>query len=123
MKIILVEDSPTIRETLTPALEEMVNAQVVACAATAREAKQALTQWKGQWQLIIVDLFLASGSGLDVLAEVQSREPWQHVFVLSNYATTEMRRRCIELGAHAVFDKSTEIDLFIERCLSIERKL
>jgi CheY-like chemotaxis protein len=32
------------------------------------------------------------------------------VVVLSNYATAEMRRRCTDLGADEVFDKSSEID-------------
>ena len=36
--------------------------------------------------------------------------------VLTNYPTPEMRRRCIALGADAVFDKSTELDAFFEHC-------
>ena len=34
--------------------------------------------------------------------------------ILTNYATADMHHRCRELGADAVFDKSTEIDLLIE---------
>lgn len=113
---ILVEDSQTIRDTLVPALEELVNARVVAMAATSAEAEQAFEQWSGQWELVIVDLFLTSGSGLDVLKGIQVREPGQSALVLSNYATTEMRRRCLTLGADGVFDKSTELDAFFERC-------
>ena len=30
--------------------------------------------------------------------------------ILANYATLDMRERCRALGAHAVFDKSTEIE-------------
>jgi len=30
--------------------------------------------------------------------------------VLTNYATPEMRSRCQELGADAVFDKSSELE-------------
>lgn len=118
---ILVEDSQTIRDTLVPALEELGNMRVVACANTAAQARQALLEWDGRWQLIVVDLFLAAGSGLDVLAAVKTRAPGQYAFVLSNYATAEMRRRCMELGADGVFDKSTEIDAFMDRCLAIER--
>ncbi|RYH45377.1 MAG: response regulator [Alcaligenaceae bacterium] len=121
LKAILVEDSQTIRDTLLPALEELANTQVIAWATTATDAEQALIEWQGRWQLIIVDLFLAAGSGLDVLANVQSRDSGQYAFVLSNYATAEMRRRCKELGADEVFDKSTEIDSFIARCIAIER--
>lgn len=116
---ILVEDSRTIRDTLVPALRELGHTQVVAWATTSKEAASALAAWHGQWELIIVDLFLAAGSGLDVLKQVQAREPGQHAIVLSNYATDEMRRQCTELGADGIFDKSTEIDLFLDRCISI----
>ena len=36
--------------------------------------------------------------------------------VLTNYATPDIRRKSIECGADAVFDKSTEIDPFLELC-------
>lgn len=121
LRAILVEDSRTIRDTLVPTLKELANTEVVAWATTSAQAKHALSQWEGQWQLVIVDLFLAAGSGLDVLKEVSGRKPGQLAFVLSNYATAEMRRRCMEFGADEVFDKSTEIDSFIERCIAIER--
>lgn len=113
---ILVEDNETIRSTLVPALEELGNVRVLAMAATAGEAKEALHTWRDQWKLLVVDLFLASGTGLQVLETVAQRLPGQHVVVLSNYATTEMRRRCLELGADAVFDKSTQLEAFFEHC-------
>ena len=113
---ILVEDNATIRSTLVPALEEMTNVRVLAMAATAGEAKEALHTWRNRWKLLVVDLFLASGSGLQVLETVIQRLPGQHVLVLSNYATAEMRRRCLELGADRVFDKSTQLEPFFEHC-------
>lgn len=116
---ILVEDNKTISETLVPALEELANARVVAIAATASGARQALERWRGQWNLMVVDLFLAAGSGLEVLQAVRERSPHQHVFVLSNYATPDMRRRCMAQGADGVFDKSTELDAFFEQCMGL----
>jgi len=68
------------------------------------------------WDLAVVDLFLKSGSGLTILRACQTRGSHQHVVVLTNYPTSEMRRRCLELGADAVFDKSSELDAFFEHC-------
>lgn len=116
---ILVEDNTTISETLVPALEELANARVVAVATTAQDARRAIDHWGSQWQLMVVDLFLAAGSGLEVLQAVRQRGPGQHVFVLSNYATADMRRRCLGLGADGVFDKSTELDAFFEQCMAL----
>jgi len=36
--------------------------------------------------------------------------------VLTNYATPDMRQKCLELGADRVFDKSHEIDGLIQYC-------
>jgi DNA-binding NarL/FixJ family response regulator len=115
---ILVEDSETIRNNLIPALEELAGVQVIASAETAQEAIAALGQ-HASWQLAIVDLFLAEGSGLTVLRTCQGRGAGQHVVVLTNYPTAEMRRRCLGLGADAVFDKSTELDAFFAHCLRL----
>ena len=39
--------------------------------------------------------------------------------VLTNYATPDMRRRCAELGAHRVFDKSAELEELLAYCASL----
>ena len=124
LNTILVEDSKTIQDTLVPALAELADARVVAIATTAAEAKEALDQWAGKWQLMVVDLFLREGSGLEVLHALRQREQprsvMQHVYVLTNYATPDIRTRCTQLGVDAVFDKSTDIDALIEFCLDLQ---
>jgi DNA-binding NarL/FixJ family response regulator len=65
---------------------------------------------------VIVDIFLKGGSGLGVL-KVASKLPQKHnLVVLSNYATPDIRTKCLELGADKVFDKSNEIDALIQYC-------
>ena len=39
--------------------------------------------------------------------------------VLTNYATSEMRRQCAALGADRVFDKSSELDDLIAFCVDM----
>ena len=39
--------------------------------------------------------------------------------VLSNYATDEMRARCLASGADRVFDKSRDIDLLVAYCIAL----
>jgi DNA-binding NarL/FixJ family response regulator len=116
IRTILVEDNAAIREALIPALAEMAGADVIATAETAAEAILALASH--DWQLAVVDLQLKQGTGLAVLRAGQGRAPYQHMIGLTNYATTEIRRRCIEAGADAVFDKSTEVEAFFEKCRS-----
>lgn len=113
----LVEDSATIRENLISTLEEIAPVKVVGFAETEHEASAWLFANNGKWQLAIVDLFLKEGSGLGVLKGCQNRNADQKVVVLTNYATTDIRRRCAELGSDAVFDKSNELDELLDYCM------
>lgn len=112
----LVEDNLTIRENLIPALEDLADASVVGFAETETEASEWLAAHSTEWHLAIVDLFLREGSGLGVLSSCRVRLPHQKVVVLSNYATEDIRERCLRMGADAVFDKSTELEALIDYC-------
>ena len=117
LKTYIVEDNPTIRENLIGTLEELASINAVGTAETENEGKAWLTDNSDQWDLAIVDLFLKQGSGLGVLAACRNRLPRQKVVVLSNYATTDIRHRCAQLGVDAVFDKSNEIDALVDYCI------
>ena len=117
LRTYIVEDNATIRENLIGTLEELASIQALGWAETENEAKRWLLQHENQWDLTIVDLFLKQGSGLGVLEACRGRVAGQRVVVLSNYATTDMRKRCAQLGADAVFDKSNEIDALVEYCI------
>lgn len=106
---LLVEDNKVIRDNLIPTLEALSSARVEGVAETEAEAIAWLESHDG-WDVAVVDLFLKEGSGLGVLASCQQRTPGQRVIIFSNYATQEVRKRAAELGADAIFDKSTEID-------------
>jgi len=112
----LVEDSPVIRKNLIPTLAELGGISVVAFAEGQAEALEWLGSHDGEWELVIVDLFLREGSGLGVIAETKERQPDVPVVVLTNYATPDMRRRCLELGADAFFDKSSQLEEFFLYC-------
>ena len=119
---ILVEDNPAIRESLLAAMDELTDLEVVATAETAAQAASALQAFDESWDLAVVDLFLKQGSGLTVLKACQGRPAKRHVLVLTNYPTPDIRRRCLELGADAVYDKSTELEAFFARCNDYARE-
>ena len=111
----IVEDSPVIRENLIAALEELAPVKVVGTA----EDEPTAVSWLGghrDCDLVIIDIFLKRGSGLGVLRAVSEMHKPMSLVVLSNYATPDMRRKCLELGASRVFDKSNEIDALILYC-------
>lgn len=123
LRAYIVEDSPTIRENLIETLQELAEVQAVGLADTEREGKAWLVQHPDAWDVAVVDLFLREGSGLRVVEACRGRRHGQKVIVLSNHATSDMRRRCAQLGADAVFDKSTEIDALLDYCVKARGEL
>ncbi len=117
----LVEDSPVIRRSLIATLEELTPLRVVGFAEDEPHAVQWLGNPANDAKLVIIDLFLHSGSGLGVLEAVHHAPTARTLVVLSNYATEAMRAQCLELGAQRVFDKSTEIDALILYCQALGR--
>lgn len=119
IKAFIVEDSPVIRENLIAALEELAPVTVVGTA----EDEPAAVKWLGDAEhdcaLVIIDIFLKRGSGLGVLRAASDLSRPMSLVVLSNYATSDMRRKCLELGASRVFDKSNEIDALIAYCVRL----
>ncbi|PZP28674.1 MAG: hypothetical protein DI603_18495 [Roseateles depolymerans] len=119
LKAFIVEDSPVILENLVATLEELAEVEVVGTVPDEAGAVRWLRQTPSGADLIIVDVFLRSGSGLGVLAAARELSVPGELVVLTNYATDEMRRRCTQLGAARVFDKSHELDDLISHCAQV----
>jgi DNA-binding NarL/FixJ family response regulator len=118
LKVFLIEDSPLIRESICATIEELASAQVVGFAEDAPAASEWIAAHGDEVDLLVIDIFLKRGSGLDVLRSASTLKARK--VVLSNYATPEMRRRCLEVGADRVFDKSNEIEALIAYCARLD---
>ncbi len=116
LKAYIVEDSPVILDSLIALLEEMVPVKVVGTADSEASAVAWLSEPGNRYDLVIIDIFLKSGSGLGVLKAMNGKAREHRAVVLSNYATSDMRRACLQLGADRVFDKSHEIDALVQYC-------
>jgi DNA-binding NarL/FixJ family response regulator len=119
IKTFIVEDSSIILDNLVAALEELTPVRVVGTAGSERAAVRWLLEPGNGCELVIVDVFLRSGSGLGVLAALARIAHGAHRLVLTNYASRDMRQRCLELGAHRVFDKSKEAEEMLAYCANL----
>jgi DNA-binding NarL/FixJ family response regulator len=121
VRVFVVEDNAIIRENLADALRELAPVEIVGYAEDEPSAIEWLRQHEREVDLLIIDIFLNRGSGLGVLRYENSASMYK--VVLSNYATDEMRRKCLSLGADRVFDKSKEFDALVEYCARLEGEL
>ena len=116
LRTFIVEDNPVILKNLVDTLEELTDLKVIGTTSNEEDAVRALSSQGGSLDLVIVDVFLTSGSGLGVLKSAQQMALPARRVVLTNYATEDIRRRCTNLGADAVFDKSSELEDLIDYC-------
>src|SRR5438046_8621048 len=107
LRVLLIEDSPLIRERLFESLVDPGRIEIVGEADT-EEAAVALVN-DSPWDVLVLDLQLKHGTGLGVLRSLIShRAPDAKVIVLTNYAFPQYRAKSLALGADFFFDKSRE---------------
>ena len=111
LRVFLVEDLQRMRGLLADLFTSM-GGVVVGSASTEAEARLWLDEHRNEWDVVVIDLVLEQGSGMEVIRSCRASPGAGKVVVFSSYATPGVRQHCIELGADAVFDKS-ETSAFI----------
>ena len=120
VRAFIVEDSPVILENLVSTLQELADVEVIGSAGDEAAAIAWIHAHRDdEADLVIVDVFLRSGTGLGVLHAAQCMGMESRCVVLTNYATDDMRRRCASLGAEHVFDKSRQLEELINYCADL----
>ena len=119
IKVFVADDSLIIREHLVTMLEELIDVEIVGQAGTVAEAINAIE--KLQPDVVILDIRLPDGSGIDVLQTIKQDEPAPVVIVLTNYTYPAYRQKCLRAGADFFLDKSTEFDQIPELFERLER--
>jgi DNA-binding NarL/FixJ family response regulator len=108
IKAFIADDSLVVRERLVTMLDELAGIEIVGQAETVAEAISAIG--KLQPDVVILDIHLPDGSGIDVLQTIKQDEPAPVVIVLTNYPYPAYRQKCLQAGADFFLDKSTEFD-------------
>lgn len=108
----MVEDSREIISTIEDLLEPVGRFKVIGRTGTEGEATQWLQENPTSWDLAVIDLVLRDGSGFNVIRRFREANEGGRIVVLSDYATLNIKLRCVELGADSVFTKG-EFKAFI----------
>lgn len=111
MKVVLVEDSAMVRRHLLAALKEQPFLSVVGIATT--EAEALCTVGLTRPHVVVLDLALASGSGLEVLRKLRTAGFGGTILVLSNREADIYGPLCVQNGANAFYDKGREFERFL----------
>ncbi|MCK6629172.1 MAG: response regulator transcription factor [Anaerolineae bacterium] len=108
IKVFITDDSLIVREHLVTLLDELAGVEIVGQAGNVAEAISGIR--KLQPDVVILDIRLPDGSGIDVLQAIKQDQPAPMVIILTNYPYSGYRQRCLNAGADFFLDKSTEFD-------------
>ncbi|MBL1138262.1 MAG: response regulator transcription factor [Chloroflexi bacterium] len=108
MKVFIADDSLIVREHLVTLLDELAGVEIVGQAENVAEAIRGIRTL--QPDVVILDMRLPDGSGIDVLQNIKQDEAAPMVIILTNYPYPGYRQKCLQAGADFFLDKSTEFD-------------
>ncbi len=118
--ILLVEDKESLRRVLRLTLEHAHYS--VTEAADARAALQEIA--RAPYRLVLTDLRMPHGSGLDVLRAARAADPFLPVVVMTAYGSIDEAVQAMKDGAHDFLQKpvdSNHLLLLVERALEQAR--
>ena len=114
--ILVVDDEQSMREFLEILLKKRGHLVSTAADEAGALARLAL----GDLDLVITDLRLGRGSGLEVLRAVKAELPATEVVMVTAFATTENAIQAMKLGAYDYVQKPFKVD---ELSLVVEKAL
>jgi DNA-binding NarL/FixJ family response regulator len=108
MMVFIADDSDPVRERLIALLSEIGGAEVIGEARNYDEAVEGIRSLKPH--VVILDIQMPGGSGIDVLKEIKQDSRPPVVLMLTNHASPQYRKKCAEWGADFFLDKSRQFE-------------
>ena len=116
-KIIIADDHQIVTEGITRILEEMTTdgeplGEVVASVHTLADCLVACRDQ--QPDLLLLDVAMNDGDGIDTLPQLQDAAPRMKTIILTSYTDATVINRALANGAHGYMLKTTDILEFTE---------
>jgi len=116
-RILLVDDHPIVRQALGQLLSSESDLVVCAEAEDAQGAMRAFSQKKPNF--VIVDLSLASGSGLDLIKQIRSQDKKVPILVLTMHTDASYAARSLKAGAQGYLSKQEASENVVDAVRSL----
>jgi two-component system, NarL family, response regulator DevR len=120
LKVFVVDDSEILRERIVREISKIPRVEIIGEAETAQEAIDAIQIQKPD--IVLLDIRLKIGNGIDVLYQVKKEEPSPIVIIFTGFHHPHYRKRCEEEKADYFFHKKDEFDKVIEVITDMSNK-
>jgi two-component system response regulator PilR (NtrC family) len=106
-RVLLVDDEPSLRQMLRVLLKR--SGHEVVEAEDVQSARQCLLSARVPFDLVLTDLIMPSGSGLDVITCAREQCDQTQVIVVTAHATVETAVEAMRLGAYGYVEKPLDL--------------
>lgn len=118
MKILIVEDEPSLQELIKRTLEK--ERYVVECASTYQSALRKIEDY--QYDCILLDIMLPDGNGFSILEVLKKMQKHDSVIIISAKDALEDKIAGLELGADDYLAKPFHLAELVARIRSVIRR-
>lgn len=110
-KILIVDDDPESRELLSEVLTTNgYSARAVEDVSAARELLSA----DDDYRIVIADLRMPDGTGLELLRELRGEKTKYEVILMSSFLSGTERKLALDLGVNGLIDKPFRISELLD---------
>jgi DNA-binding NarL/FixJ family response regulator len=119
--VVIIEDSEPSLRRLEAAVTGTPGLTVGGSAATPGKAIELISALRPA--ILILDLFLDGGTGVEVLRAIRERGLDTRVIVVTNAPSAALSKHCRDLGARFFFDKAIEFDQFEDALRALQAEV
>ena len=112
MKILIADDFAPVRNSVRRMLQSVKGVTLIAEAADGAEAEKQFRSLCPD--VLVLDIHMPKKTGLELLDQIRNDLAKTVVIVLTNFSDHETCGECYRLGAHYVFDKTTEFEAMVD---------
>ena len=119
MRILIADDHPMIRQGIKQLLVDEFPGSVVGEAQNCPEVLQLVRN--GAWDLVVLDLAMPGGDGLEVLRQIKASHPKLPVLVMSMYTEDQFGVVVMREGAAGYLTKRADPDEMVKAIRKISQ--
>ncbi len=112
IKVLIADDHPIVRRGVREVLSEAGDVLVGGEAESAPEVRQRVLEER--WDVIVLDISLRGGNGLELIPEIRRERPEVGILVLTVYSEPQYAVRAIRAGAAGFLTKEAIGDKLID---------
>jgi DNA-binding NarL/FixJ family response regulator len=118
-RVLIVDDHPAVREGIVSRISRQVDLVVCGEAANAGEALRLVET--SQPDVVVIDISLKDGDGIDLIKRIKVRDPSIHMLVCSMHPDSLYAERALRAGALGYINKENTTGRILDAIRTVHK--